>query len=196
MPMLCFSLIMTRTTRQHPNGKIAATRHGVSSRAQLESRALLAARDLVDRMRTVYRDLERLSGAPISMHRGLHAIDADPGLQASKFAAALGMQRPAASHLLRAMVDRGWIRRARAKSDQRAVQIHLTAAGQRMLKLTSGHTAGVLQRSMRALGDADVERLALALPLLVQELQEIKAPSRTVAPRAYIRRASSAAQRA
>lgn len=173
MPMLCFKPVMTRTTRQSSMSTIAATRHGVSDRARLESRALLAAQDLVDRMRIVYRDLERLSGAPISMHRALHAIDAEPGLQASKFAAALGMQRPAASHLLRAMVGRGWIRRARAKSDQRAVQIHLTAAGQRMLKLTSGHTAGVLRRSMRALDDADVERLALALPLLVQALQKV-----------------------
>lgn len=187
---------MTRTTRQSPMDKIAATRHGVSDRAELEAQALLAARDLVDHMRIVYRDLERLSGAPISMHRALHAIDAEPGLQASKFAAALGMQRPAASHLLRALVGRGWIRRGRTQSDQRAVQIHLTAAGQRMLKLTSGHTAGVLQRSMRALDDVDVERLARALPLLVQELREIRSLPRSALPRAYVRRASRSAQRA
>jgi hypothetical protein len=39
-----------------------------------------------------------------------------------------------------------------------------------MLKLTAGRAVGILQRSVRALPDADVERLAIALPLLVQQL--------------------------
>jgi len=161
---------MSTNRTPRANGSVSAGRGSPPRRTQLEHRALLAARMLVDRMRTLYRELERLTGAPIGMHRALNGIGAEPGIQASHLAAMLGMQRPAMSHLLRGMVERGWIERVRAESDQRAVRIYLTAAGQRMLKLTAGRAAGILQRSVRVLGDADVERLAVALPLLVQQL--------------------------
>jgi MarR family transcriptional regulator, organic hydroperoxide resistance regulator len=151
-------------------GSVPAGRASPPRRTQLEHRALLAARTLVDRMRALYRELEQLTGTPIGMHRALNGIGAEPGIQASRLAATLGMQRPAMSHLLRGMVERGWIERVRAEADQRAVRIYLTAAGQRMLKVTAGRAVGMLQRSVRALGDADVERLAAALPLLVQQL--------------------------
>jgi DNA-binding MarR family transcriptional regulator len=163
----------TRRSLRPPGSPPPRGRGAAARRTELELRALLAARTLVDRMRALYRELEQLTGAPISMHRALNAVGAEPGIQASRLAAALGMQRPAISHLLRGMVERGWIDRVRADSDQRAVRIYLTAAGQRMLKLTAGRAAGILQRSVRALADADVERLALALPLLVQQLPGI-----------------------
>lgn len=151
-------------------------------RATAELRALLAARALVDRMRALYRELEQFSGAPISVHRALNGIGAEPGIQASRLASTLGMQRPALSHVLGAMVERGWIERVRPQSDQRVVRIYLTTAGRKMLRLTAGRAAGVLQRSIRALSDADVERLASALPPLVEQLQDGRAAGK-VAPR-------------
>src|SRR5258706_1795409 len=84
------------------------------SRAQLERRALLDARALVDRMRSYYQELERLTGAPISVHRALNAIGANPGLQASRLAVTLGMRRPASSPWLKGPLDRGSAGRARA----------------------------------------------------------------------------------
>ncbi len=162
---------------------------------ELELRALLAARALVDRMRTLYRELEQTTGAPISLHRALNGIGAEPGIQASQLAATLGMQRPAISHLLRTMAERGWIERVRAAADQRAVRVYLTAAGEKMLQLTAGRAVGMLQRSVRALGDADVERLAVALPLLVQQLPSAR-PAEPAARRRPRRRpvAASAAR--
>jgi DNA-binding MarR family transcriptional regulator len=160
-----------------------------------ELRALLAARALVDRMRSLYRELEQFTGAPISMHRALNGIGAEPGIHASQLAATLGMQRPAISHLLRGMVGRGWIERVRAETDQRAIRIYLTAAGRRMLKLTAGRAVGILQRSVRALPDADVERLAIALPLLVQQLPESGAGGRRHTPVADAREACRRNQR-
>lgn len=168
--MLSSATGMPSRRRPRPPATPPAGRGPAARRLEFEQRALFAARALVDRMRALYRELEQLTGAPISMHRALNGIGAEPGIQASRLAAALGMQRPAISHLLRGMVERGWIERVRAESDQRAVRIYLTAAGERMLKLTAGRAAGILQRSVRALPDADVERLALALPPLVQQL--------------------------
>lgn len=39
--------------------------------ASLEHQSLLATRTLVDRMRSLYRNLERLTGAPVAFHRAL-----------------------------------------------------------------------------------------------------------------------------
>ena len=142
-------------------------RAGAPQRLQSEHRALLAARALVDRMRTLYRELEQLSGAPIGMHRALNCIGSEPGIRASGLATALGMQRPAVSQLLKGMSARGWIERRRGDADQRAVSIYLTASGQRMVKVTVGRAVGALQRAVQALGDADVERLSESLPKLL-----------------------------
>ena len=159
----------------------AATR--TPRRAVREHRALLAARALVDRMRGLYRELEQLTGAPIGLHRALNVIGAAPGIQASRLAQALGMQRPAVSQLLRGMVARGWIERRRGEPDQRAVQIHLTASGRRMLKVTVGRAIGILQRAVATLDDADVERLAESLPRLLQHLPETDGRYRAKTPR-------------
>ncbi len=125
------------------------------SRAHLERRALLDARALVDRMRSYYQELERLTGAPISVHRALNAIGANPGLQASRLAVTL---------------DRGWAARVRAREDQRAVRLYLTAGGTRVLKVTAGRAVGRLQRAIKALSDEDLRPLAASLPALLQRL--------------------------
>lgn len=140
------------------------------SRALLERQALLCARALVDQMRAYYRELEQLTSAPISMHRALNAIGANPGLQASQLAIALGMQRPAISQVLKGLVERGWVERVRVESDQRAVRLFLTSGGGKMLQATAGRAVGRLQRAINSLSDEHVRQLADALPALLQRL--------------------------
>jgi MarR family transcriptional regulator, organic hydroperoxide resistance regulator len=128
---------------------------------------LLAARALVDRMRTLYRELERRTGAPIAMHRALACIAAEPGITASRLASALGMQRPALSHLLRSLGERGWVERRRSDSDQRSVRLHVTTAGRTVLSATSGRVAGRLQRAVHTLDDRTLAELASSLQALL-----------------------------
>ena len=153
----------------------AALPRPASKREEREERervVLLAARSLVDRMRQLYRELERMTDAPISMHRALTAIGERPGIQASHLAAALGMNRPAASQVISAMVDRDWIERVRPAADQRAVQLFPTAIGLKVLKATAGRAVATLQRSVRELRDADLQRLEIALPVLLSRLPD------------------------
>jgi DNA-binding MarR family transcriptional regulator len=121
--------------------------HGSDDRPKLERQALIAARTLVDRMTVLYRDLERMTDAPIALHRALAAIGAEPGVPASRLAELLGIRRPAVSHVLKALAGRGWIERVRSEEDQRSVRVYVTAAGQAILKVTSGKAVGTLQRS-------------------------------------------------
>jgi DNA-binding MarR family transcriptional regulator len=142
------------------------------SRAAREKRALLAARALVDRMRSLYRELEQVTGAPITLHRALVVIGNDPGLPASRLATQLGMQRPAVSQMLKNMEFRGWIERRRSAADQRAVQIHCTSIGRRVLQATSGRAVVTLQRAVRNLRDEQLEDLATGVEKLLAELPE------------------------
>ncbi len=141
--------------------------NNTAARAALERRALLAARELVDRMRSLYRELEQLTGAPIGLHRALVCIGDEPGLTASRLAARLGMRRPAVSQTLKSLTLRGWIERRRSDLDQRAVQIHPTAAGRQVLRATAGRATFTLQRAVCQLPQGQLEQLAGSVELLL-----------------------------
>ncbi len=143
-----------------------------TARGVLERDALLAARALVDRMRTLYRELERMTDAPITVHRALTCIGENPGLHASQLALRLGMQRPAVSHVLKGLAGRGWIERRRHDGDQRSVQLHVTAEGQQILRATGGRAVGTLQRAVRGLSSRELQHLASGLSSLLARLPE------------------------
>ena len=142
------------------------------AREALENAALVAARALIDRMRALYRELERMTGAPITLHRALVCIGNDPGLTASKLAATLGMRRPAVSRVLKSLVARGWIERRRSEDDQRAVRVYPTTAGKQLLHATAGRAVGTLQRAVCNLSSRDLERLTEGIAAVLQHLPE------------------------
>jgi DNA-binding MarR family transcriptional regulator len=144
----------------------------LTDRSAIEREALLSARALVDRMRTLYRELERMTDAPITVHRALACIGEEPGIPASRLATRLGMQRPAVSHVLKGLAARGWIERRRHEGDQRSVQIHATTDGQQILRATSGRAVGTLQRAMRGLDARELNQLANGLAALLARLPD------------------------
>jgi DNA-binding MarR family transcriptional regulator len=153
---------------------------------------LISARALVDRMRTLYRELERMTDAPITVHRALACIGDEPGIPASRLAARLGMQRPAVSHVLKGLVARGWIERRRHDGDQRSVQIHVTAEGLQILRATSGRAVGTLQRAVRGLSSRELRQLANGLAALLVLLPDAQ-PSHIQSPASIVsRRAANA----
>jgi DNA-binding MarR family transcriptional regulator len=156
------------------NAQLKKTR--AKTREAREQQALIAARALVDRMRTMYRELEKLTGAPITAHRVLTCVGSDPGMAASKLAASLGMKRPALSHAIKDLVERGWIERIRHEQDQRSVHLFVTAEGRKVLKATSGKAVATLQRAVTRLSDEELTSVAGALATLLKHLPET--PSR------------------
>jgi DNA-binding MarR family transcriptional regulator len=160
-----------------------------AERAQLQQSALIVARTLVDRMRTLYRELERTTGAPITMHRALTRIGEEPGIAASTLAQALGMQRPAVSHVLRGLAERGWIERRRYADDQRSVRLHLTRSGHQLLNATGGRAVGTLQRAVRQLSLQQLAGLAAGVEALLAHLPPEPAPRYV---RRYTRSAAAA----
>jgi DNA-binding MarR family transcriptional regulator len=146
------------------------------ARLEQENRALRAARTLVDRMRALYRELEQLTGAPITLHRALVCIGNEPGLPASRLASQLGMQRSAVSQLLKSMSIRGWIERRRSLEDQRTVQIYATAEGRQILQATAGRAVFTLQRAVCSLPAKELEQLIGSVEMLLAYLPEQSSP--------------------
>lgn len=159
------------------------TAAGDEERAARENRALLATRALVDRMRALYRELEQLTGAPISHHRALVSIGAEPGLTASRLASLLGMQRPAVSQLLKSMTQHGWVERRRNEQDQRAVHIYVTAAGRQVLQATAGRAVFTLQRAVCSLPPDKLDELVASVELLLARLPPPPDPAPVVVRR-------------
>lgn len=142
------------------------------ARAALENRALLAARSLVDRMRALYRELEQLTGAPITLHRALVLIGNEPGISASRLAQQLGMQRPAVSQLLKSLTKRGWVERQRAAHDQRTVHVYATNEGRQVLQATAGRAVFTLQRAVCSLPHVELAQLIAGVEFLLTQLPE------------------------
>jgi DNA-binding MarR family transcriptional regulator len=147
--------------------------------------ALLSARTFVDDMRSRYRELEMQTGASITMHRALACIAETPGISASRLASTLGMKRPAVSHILKGLAERGWIERLRTAADQRAVQLYLSPEGKQTVADTAGRAVGTLQRAIGHLSDAEVAALSTGLVAVLRELPELPRPG---APRASRKR--------
>jgi DNA-binding MarR family transcriptional regulator len=177
-----------------PRKRIARNTAGLTRRSALERDALLSARSLVDRMRTLYRELERMTEAPITVHRALACIGEEPGIPASRLATRLGMQRPAVSHVLKGLVARGWIERRRHEGDQRSVQIHPTAGGLQILRATSGRAVGTLQRAVRGLSARQLQQLADGLEALLARLPDTQ-PAQVPPPVAGMSRLGMSAPR-
>lgn len=162
-----------KSRRNSPSGR--------GARAKGETHALIAARTLVDRLTILYRDLERRTGAPITVHRALGSIGASPGIAASELAETLGIQRPGVSHALKTLHSRGWIERVRSVEDQRSVRLFVTSDGRRVLDATAGKGAGVLQHCVRRLSDTELDGLTRGLTALLQHLPEARhTPRRSV----------------
>jgi DNA-binding MarR family transcriptional regulator len=136
-----------------------------------------------------------MTGAPIAVHRALACMGAEPGITASRLALVLGMQRPALSHVLRGVVERGWVRRVRSSADQRSVRLYLTAGGRQLLAATSGRAVGALQRAVRHLPSSNLAGLAAGLEGMLVSLP-VPANEAAGRPRASRRaRAKGAAAR-
>jgi DNA-binding MarR family transcriptional regulator len=140
------------------------------NRESIEQSALMRARELVDRMRSLYRELEVATGAPVVMHRALAIIAAEPGIPASHLAAALGLQRSTMSHVLKALSLKKWVERRRSDEDARSVRVHVTAAGRSVLNATAGRVSGVLQRAVRQIDEQQLQQLDQSLEVLLRHI--------------------------
>jgi len=114
-------------------------------------------------------------------------------MSASELSAHLGYDMGALTRVVDGLVRRGLVRRERSRSDRRAVEIAVTAAGRRQAQLGKGVVVELLNRVLEQFTNQEIETLIALLQRLMGHLQsaadEVEAEARR-APRPPRKRAS------
>lgn len=93
-------------------------------------------------MRTIRSHMrgQRAADLSVPQFRALGHVQRHAGASLSDVAEHLGLTLPATSRLVDGLVQRGYVTRAVAPADRRAVQLHVSAKGSAMLDHTREHT--------------------------------------------------------
>ena len=121
-------------------------------------------------VKTHFQQVERQAGVGGAQIWALSIVRDRPGIGVNGLASALNIRQPTASNLVRNLALQSLIEVRREGEDRRAVQLHATAAGRRMLRRTPGPFAGVLPEALAALEPKALRRLEVDLAELIRHL--------------------------
>ena len=93
-----------------------------------------------------------------------------PGLGVNDLARALDVRQPTASNLVKSLAVQGLIEVRKAAADRRAVQLHVLAAGTRLLRRAPGPFTGDLPDALAGLDEQTLQRLEQDLRVLIAAL--------------------------
>jgi DNA-binding MarR family transcriptional regulator len=134
-------------------------------------RVLRRFRTVFNAVRNHFRMLEQAVGLTGTEVWALSQVAASPGMGVGQLAAAMDIHQSTASNLVRALLDARMVVSERSEGDLRAVHLHATARGLKLLLKAPTPFVGVLPEALRRLDDAALLRLERDLGRLLRELQ-------------------------
>jgi DNA-binding MarR family transcriptional regulator len=155
------TLVRARRPRAAPAGTDAADAH---------SRVLRQFRIVFNAVKTHFQQVERKAGIGGAQVWALSVIRDRPGLGVNELAAALNIRQPTASNMVKSLVQQELIDVRREAADRRAVQLHATPNGRKVLRRAPGPFAGVLPEALATLDPATLRRLEIDLAEVIQRL--------------------------
>lgn len=164
---------MTRSPAPPPRPPraVAGTPAPAAAPADAPVRVLRQFRIIFNAVKTHFQQVERRAGASGTQVWALHVISQQPGLGVSGLARALDVRQPTASIFVKALAQQQLIEIRREGSDRRAVQLHLTPAGRKLLRKAPGPFAGVLPQALAELDEATLLRIEVDLAALIRQLK-------------------------
>ena len=158
----------TRTQRPRPH---VAEADPSGAQPQLSAdRVLQQFRIVFNAVKTHFQQVERRSGVGGAQIWALSLIRDRPGIGVGDLAIALNVRQPTASNLVRNLAQQELIEVRREGPDCRAVQLHATTEGRKVLRRTPGPFAGVLPEALATLDDESLEQLEKHLGVLIKHL--------------------------
>lgn len=145
--------------RMPTKAKLAApaARRRAAAPEQPAIRVLRHFRVVFNAVKSHFREVEKKAGVAGAQLWALSVIRDQPGLGVNELARAMDVHQSTASNLVRTLVEQELVAAKKKGLDRRTVQLHLLAAGTRVLRRAPGPFAGVLPK---ALGDLDAQTLA------------------------------------
>ncbi len=122
-------------------------------------------------VKTHFREVEKRAGVAGAQVWALSVIHDQPGIGVSALARALDIHQSTASNLLKPLMERGLVAAARAQSDRRSLQLHISVKGLEVLKKAPGPAAGLLPEALSKLDAQTLQRLDADLAALITRLR-------------------------
>ena len=133
-------------------------------------RVLQQFRVVFNAVKTHFQQVERKAGVGGAQVWALSIIRDRPGIGVNDLAMALNIKQPTASNLVRNLVQQALITVRREGPDRRAVQLHPTPDGHKVLKRAPGPFAGVLPEALAGLDPHTLAQLESTLSALIRQL--------------------------
>jgi DNA-binding MarR family transcriptional regulator len=134
------------------------------------ARVLRRFRLVFNAIKSHFRAVETKAGISGAQLWALSVVRNQPGIGVGELARAMDIHQSTASNLLRGLLDAGMVVAAREGTDRRAVQLHATARGTRVLAKAPGPFSGVLPQALARLDKRTLTRLERDLDQLIVEL--------------------------
>ncbi|MBX3622818.1 MAG: MarR family transcriptional regulator [Rhizobacter sp.] len=144
--------------------------HAVPAEADPALRVLRRFRIVFNAVKAHFQQVEALAGVSGAQLWALHVVHDRPGLGVSDLARAMDVRQPTASGFVKSLVQQGLVEARREGSDRRAVQLHLTRSGQKVLLRAPGPFSGVLPQALARLDAETLAHLEAALDTLATRL--------------------------
>jgi DNA-binding MarR family transcriptional regulator len=133
-------------------------------------RVLRQFRQVFSVVRAHFQQVEKRAGIGGAQLWALSVIQERPGIGVNGLAQRMHIRQPTASNLVRALARRALIDVRKDGADRRAVQLHVLAAGARVLRKAPGPYAGVLPEALSGLAPTTLTRLEHDLGELISAL--------------------------
>ncbi len=128
-------------------------------------------RSVFNAVRNHFRSMEQSAGISGAQVWALSEIASKPGIGVGELARSMDIHQSTASNLVRALLDTRLVASARGVVDQRAVHLHATARGLKVLGKAPTPFVGVLPDVLRRLDEGTLLRLDKDLERLIRELR-------------------------
>jgi DNA-binding MarR family transcriptional regulator len=154
-------------TRTSPRKKPAAAAEADRDAA---ARVLRRFRLVFNAVKSHFRAVETKAGISGAQLWALSVVQACPGIGVGDLARAMDIHQSTASNLLRALLEKNLVVAERGDEDRRAVQLHTTARGAKVLAKAPGPFTGVLPEALGRIDKRTLSRLDRDLAVLIAEL--------------------------
>ena len=134
------------------------------------TRVLRRFRVVFNTVKTHFRAVEKRAGVAGAQVWALSVVGDQPGIGVGELARAMDIHQSTASNLLKPLIEDGLLAAERSGTDRRAVQLKLTAAGQKVLRRAPGPFTGVLPEALARLDKRTLARLDRDLERVIEAL--------------------------
>ena len=118
-------------------------------------------------VKTHFQQIEKTVGIGGAQVWALSIVGQQPGIGMGALGHAMDIHQSTVSNLVKALVQRELLRPEKDDRDRRAVRLHLTAEGRKVLALAPAPWAGVLPEALSQMDEAALQRMSDDLGRLI-----------------------------